>query len=74
MSSATVVKVPHVQRQSPLSMWELIDVALGEGLCGRDNLCTAPNFPGLAGLGTKEREVWNGPSSASGCMREKGPT
>ena len=34
MSRATVVKVPQVQGKSLLSMWELIDVVSGDGLCG----------------------------------------
>ena len=29
------------------------------GQCGNDKFCTSQNFPGLPGLGTKEREeVW----------------
>lgn len=66
MSSATVLKVPQVHGKSSLSMCELMEVALGDGLWGKEKLCMAQNFPGLDALGTKERgEVWNGPSSIS---------
>jgi hypothetical protein len=66
MSKATVVKVPHVQGKLSLSMWELMEVASGEGVWGKEKLWTARNFPGLEALGTKDSgDVWKGPNLAS---------
>jgi hypothetical protein len=71
---ATVENVPHVHGNSSLSIWELMEVALGVGLCGCEKSWTARNLPGFEVLGTSDvGDVWKGPIQASSQMRVKGP-
>ena len=68
------MNVPQVHGNSSLLMRELIDLASGEGLCGKEKLWTARYLPGLEAFGTNDSgEVWKGPNSASSSAREKGP-
>ena len=74
MSRATVEKVPQVQEKLSLLMWELMDVALGEGSCRWEKLCTARYMPGFDVFGTKDsREDWKGPRASSNWFRVNGP-
>ena len=74
MSCTMVEKVPQVHGKSSLLMWELMDVAFGEGLWGKEKLCMAQYFPGFDSLGMNDRgDVWKGPTSASSSACENGP-
>ena len=74
MSKATVAKVPQVHGKSLLSMWELMELTLGNGLWGCEKLCTALNLPSFEVLGTSNSgDVWKGPRSISSWLRVNGP-
>ena len=54
ISRATAMKVPQVQGKASESMCELMEVVLGEGLCGWEKLCTAQKTPGFDVFGTRD--------------------
>ena len=48
------MEVPQVQGKASESMCELMEVVLGEGLCGWEKLCTAWKTPGFDVFGTRD--------------------
>ena len=75
MIGHTVENIPQVQGKSCESMAELIEgIRFWPDVWGCEKLWTAQNFPGLPGLGTRERgEDWKGPMRVSSSSCENGP-
>ena len=75
MMRHTVEKVPQVQGKSCELMLELMEaIEFLSDAWGCEKSWTARYFPGLPGLGTRERgEDWKGPMRASSSVCEKGP-